>query len=147
MLRKISYIELSSEETSKIRLGGTAMGWFSSEPKKPPAREDVFNPHPKAPSQLHNLDFSWVITLGNHSYVPLNLMGNPAGNAQSILRVLQAFEMEHIGWQIVNWHIEKQQAGGMRLLDSRDYVYGIWIDHEPKELKTIQSAPENTPNP
>jgi hypothetical protein len=68
-----------------------------------------------------------VITVGNHSYIPLNIAMDSstinAKNATLILQVVDAFEQKHPEWKITDWRMEKWS----RFLD------GLWIDHEPRE--------------
>lgn len=75
-------------------------------------------------------DFEEAITIGNHSYLPLNMAyQNPANNIKLILSTLNAFEKKHPELKITGKQIEKQQdAHG-----TCDLIFGLWVDHEPRE--------------
>ncbi|MBI2450107.1 MAG: hypothetical protein HYV47_01065 [Candidatus Nealsonbacteria bacterium] len=70
-------------------------------------------------------DMSVVQTIGNRSYIPLNISGNPSEHISTILGVLTAFENAHPELEIVSWYIEKQQKAYI----TSNYIFGIWVDH------------------
>lgn len=73
------------------------------------------------------INFSSVTTVGNRSYVPLNLMGNAAKNHQTILNILKKFEDEK-KVEITNWKISDRQFAHT----TQEFTYGLWIDHKPR---------------
>jgi len=53
-----------------------------------------------------------VVTVGNHTYIPLNLFREqPSNNTTEILKVLEEFENTHPEFQVTDWKIEEQQEG------------------------------------
>lgn len=74
-----------------------------------------------------NLDLG--VTIGNHTYLPLNIDGDPSQHVQEILLIVDAFEKAHPEWEITSWNLEGAHSTYARLA----YTYGIWIDHRPKE--------------
>jgi hypothetical protein len=74
------------------------------------------------------INLSTVKTVGNHSYIPLNLSGYSNGFADLILNVINKFEIMHPDWKITDWKFQTgQSTNGLY-----DYTYGIWVDHEPR---------------
>lgn len=67
-----------------------------------------------------------ITTIGDHSYISLNLEGNAAKNASAILHALEQFEKNNLNYRIVSWRIEGRVGTGL----SDGYTFGIWIDHE-----------------
>lgn len=68
-------------------------------------------------------------TIGNHTYLPVNIDGDPSEHVQEILQIVDAFESAHPEWEVTSWSIEGKHSG----YSSGAYVYGIWINHRPKE--------------
>ncbi len=95
-------------------------GCDSSEPSEPSVVQK------KQVQVVERYDMSAVVTVGNHSYLPLNLPGNPSQHVSLILGALQAFEKAHPEWRITGWRIEKRQAG----YAVQAYIFGLWVDHE-----------------
>lgn len=77
------------------------------------------------------INLSVAITIGNHTYIPLNLPGDADQNVRSILAVLAAFEKSHSEFKVTGWSIEKQQSAYMEPA----FVFGLWVDHEPRRAK------------
>lgn len=77
-------------------------------------------------TQRINLDVG--ITVGNHTYLPLNIKGNPNEHVQEILEVLESFEKKYPGLEVISWNIEKIQSGYV----TTAYIFGIWVDTRPK---------------
>ena len=75
------------------------------------------------------INVSVALTIGDHTWVPLNLEANPSDRVRDILLVLSAFEKAHQELEIVGWKIEKNQ----RTYNAQAYIYGLWIDHRPKK--------------
>ncbi len=75
-------------------------------------------------------DLSVVITVGNRSWIPINRNSRPADDPSFVLHIVKAFEDAHPELEVIpgGWKIEKDQDA----LGSRNYFYGIWIDHRPK---------------
>jgi hypothetical protein len=72
-------------------------------------------------------DKSKVVTVGNYSYIPLNLQGVPDSHSRTILTVLDSFQKTQ-GVKIISFQIEKEQYTGH--LGASNWVYGIWVTHE-----------------
>lgn len=70
-----------------------------------------------------------VVTVGNHSYVHLDLGGESREHVQEILQALDDFEKMHRNLEITGWHLDKQQEAWLTALDR---VFGIWVDHRPR---------------
>jgi len=69
------------------------------------------------------------ITIGNNTYIPMNLWERPARKVQTILWILKTFEEQSPELKVVCWKIEKQQT---TYLGSK-IIFGIWIQHEPNK--------------
>lgn len=77
---------------------------------------------------LEKINLEVGTTVGNHTYLPVNIYGVPADHVQEILQILFAFEKEHPELEITSWSIEKQPD-----VYARDpYIFGIWLNHRPK---------------
>ncbi len=67
-----------------------------------------------------------AITVGNRSYIPLNIPGKPEEINHEILIVLKTFEEErHV--TITDWKIEKEQSA----TNAPEFIFGLWVDHTP----------------
>lgn len=83
-----------------------------------------------------------AITVGNHSWVPINCIGGDYedltnDDAKLILGVLSEFEQAHPELEVVGWKQELKHESHYRYF----YIFGIWIDHKAKpgfeeEIKT-----------
>lgn len=79
-------------------------------------------------------DFSVVKTVGNHSYIPLNIQAEnvgseiPSDHVVEILNVLDAFESAHPELEIIGWSIEKNQPAH----GTPGVIFGLWVNHRPK---------------
>lgn len=80
------------------------------------------------PTSVERYDLSVVRTIGNHSYMPLNIQGTPADHIDEILGALQTFEKNHPELEVVGWWVEKHQVA----FRTSNYIYGLWVDHRPK---------------
>lgn len=70
-----------------------------------------------------------TITVGDNSYIPINLRGRPSEMVDIILKVVNQFKVNHPELIINNWTIEKEQnAHGVRAR-----VFGLWINHHPQD--------------
>ena len=69
------------------------------------------------------------ITIGNHSYIPLNIQESPAFCPKEILAALKNFEETHSDLEITNWKVQ-EHGGGWGTM-----TYGLWIDHKKKQPK------------
>jgi len=76
-----------------------------------------------------NFDWSGVVTLGNHSYLPINREGNAADMAWDILHMLNTLEESHSHLVVDTWAIEERS----------NYVCGLWINHHPKPVAPDRS--------
>lgn len=98
-------------------LGLSAIGCSNSDPKAV-----VVN----AQNEIE-VDLSVVTTIGNHTYVPINLAGKPSEKIREILTALRVFEEDHPELEVLSFHMEKQQdAHGIA-----PEIFGIWITHRP----------------
>lgn len=90
---------------------------------------------------IASYDMSTVETIGNHSWIPLNIDKNtgerevlPSEYRLFILGALLAFEKEYPHLEITNWRIERDQgANHPKAWNAK--IYGLWIDHKPREQK------------
>lgn len=80
-------------------------------------------------------DLSLVITVGNHSWIPIHKYGNPGNDPSFILHILKAFEDAHPELEVVpgGWKIEKQQQTGGYANSVSATIFGIWVDHKLKD--------------
>lgn len=75
-----------------------------------------------------SISFDSMKTVGNYSYLPINQSGNPGDFHDTILAIMNKFEMDHPGLKVTSWKIEKKQgASGVSA-----FIYGLWVDHEPR---------------
>jgi len=70
-----------------------------------------------------------IATNGDHSYIPINLEANISDEYPLILNILALFELEHPNLEVVDWKLQYKDSAN----SSYSYIYGIWIDHRPKE--------------
>jgi hypothetical protein len=80
-------------------------------------------------TQVRNINLNVATTIGNHTYIPLNLRHLPAYNVSTILQVLNEFEKIHQELKVTGWRTELQQP----LEHSTAFTFGIWIDHESRK--------------
>ena len=73
-------------------------------------------------------DMSVITTVGNRSYIPINIGGRPDQNVALILGVLKKFEEEK-QVEVVSWQVDKRQVG----YATSAKIFGIWIEHRPKK--------------
>lgn len=98
-----------------------------AEGAKPPS---VLQPPPVAVPQgvtLKVYDLNVVKTIGDHSYIPINIDGTPDSHADTILNILSVFKTSNPELEITGWKIEKNQSA----YTTGPYIYGLWIDHKP----------------
>jgi hypothetical protein len=95
----------------------------SDEAKNP----SVFSETTTISTEKINLEVG--ITIGNHSYLPINVYANPDKYARAILQLLDAFEKEHPELEITSWDIERNQKAA----NASEYIWGVWVDHRPKK--------------
>ena len=71
-----------------------------------------------------------TMTMGNHSYIPLNLYRQePVNNIGFILGALYTFEKNHPKLKVTHWHIEERESAQA----TWPILFGLWVDHEPRE--------------
>lgn len=70
---------------------------------------------------------SAVETVGNFSYIPINISARPSEQSRLILKILEAFENKNPQWEIIHWQIQEQQWTTF----DRFCTLGIWVDHRP----------------
>jgi len=75
-------------------------------------------------------DVSKVMTLGNHSWVPLHLRGSPDEHVLEILWALREFEKAHPELEVTSWNLEEYQKTASD--GSSDEVLGIWVSHRSR---------------
>lgn len=74
-------------------------------------------------------DSSNTITVGNNSWVAINIFDTPAKDATLILEILDKFEKTHPELIVLDWKIEKNQDTH----GTSAYIFGLWIHHKPKQ--------------
>ena len=87
-----------------------------------------------------NADEEWrkgITTIGNSSWVPLDLQVGSAGYAKKILWAKNRFEESFPELEVTGWKIQEEVNISMH----RTYVRGLWIDHRPKKIS------DNNPDP
>ncbi len=72
-----------------------------------------------------NYDFGIVTTVGNYSYIPLNVYGSGEEHVSKILAVLDAFEKSHTQFEVISWNLQEQPRG----YGVYPQLYGIWVHH------------------
>ena len=88
-------------------------------------------PTPNSVVMAPEIKLYGLTTIGNHSYIPINLYGqHPSDRSDLILRILKAFEEEHPELEMTGWKLEFTPLNG----DSRGTIYGIWVDHKPRMM-------------
>jgi hypothetical protein len=75
------------------------------------------------------IDLSPVRTIGNHSFVPLNLKGESYQHTEEILLVLNEFEDKHPRLETVDWKIQQKTVSN----GNDPVIVGLWIDHRKKK--------------
>jgi len=96
--------------------------------------------YPSVITDAGTFNFSSAKTVGNRTFIPLNVRGEPAKseNVRLILDVLNEFEKAYPNLKVTDWKIEKQQY----TVSAPPIIFGIWITHEPKRPAR---GPENKP--
>jgi hypothetical protein len=79
-------------------------------------------------NNVPTFDFSRAVTVGNHSYLSIQIEGMPAGHVDEVLAILNGFEQAYPELKVTGWRVEKQQNSKT----TSDYIFGIWVDHEPR---------------
>ena len=69
-----------------------------------------------------------VVTVGNNSFIPLTLGGNPDKNMVPILQALAEFESKNPEKVILDKSLIWQQDA----YGARAYVFGLLVHHKPK---------------
>ena len=69
-----------------------------------------------------------AITVGNHSYIPLNIVGNSSQHFQTILEALQNFETSNPALHVTSFSVDSNTGYHA----SNDFILGIWLTHEPR---------------
>lgn len=77
-----------------------------------------------------------VNTIGNSTYISIELIGTPWRNQGTLLRAKCAFEQLHPDWEVTLGYIDARHSTGQpSQLQTGDKIYGIWLDHKPKNKK------------
>ena len=84
------------------------------------------------PPKLSNSDKTAVaippeLTVGNHTFVPLGIAGDPGENYEVILLILYGFELSHPDLEITGWKPQTFGSGREAVTE------GLWIDHRPRQ--------------
>lgn len=74
----------------------------------------------------YRYDLSVVVTVGNHSYIPLNLSGPASMHTTEILGVVDAFEKAHSELVVGGFDVESRQD------EMNSHLNGVWVHHRPK---------------
>lgn len=65
-----------------------------------------------------------ALTIGNHTYIPLNFNGTPEKYTRPILNTLKFFEQEHPELEVTSWSVGERYT--------YTYIYGLWVNHRPR---------------
>lgn len=80
---------------------------------------------------LKELDFTKVTTIGNRSFIPLEIS---QVSPSIILNILDKFDKSRPGLKMGTWFLKEALLG--KCGDTLEmFVWGIYINHEPKETK------------
>ena len=71
-------------------------------------------------------DWKGIITVGNHSFLSVTLLGTARDNAKDILQMLAEFESEHPELEVTNWKTSEYTTGVFV------FLHDLWVDHRPK---------------
>lgn len=82
----------------------------------------VLNPWPSS---------NGTLTVGNHSYIPINCNCGSSEQVPLILGLLKDFEDKNFRLHVLSFTVEKDQSTHNTI----KWLYGIWITHEPREPK------------
>jgi uncharacterized lipoprotein NlpE involved in copper resistance len=78
-------------------------------------------------------DMGVIKTQGNFSYIPINIGDIPPREmAPDILGLLDSFEKQHPGLEIISWSIDAVQDNE-GFAGHTPHVYGIWVTHRKKK--------------
>ena len=69
-----------------------------------------------------------TVTMGDGSYVPINITGEAGENAEAILSAVNIFKESNPDLEIVSFQIDKRD-GIPGVVPPR--IYGLWILHQP----------------
>ena len=80
-------------------------------------------------AQIYPLKSGKTLTIGNNSFVPLNLKGDiqDAGVARIILLAEASFEKYNPDKKVLVWTVEKQPDSSA----THPKIFGLWAHHEP----------------
>lgn len=77
------------------------------------------------------INLSVIKTLGNHSYIPMNVVGCDDECAGIILVVLNQFEKAHPELDVTSWNpVNRSSSYG-----TSANLSGLWVNHRPREKK------------
>lgn len=71
-------------------------------------------------------------TMGNHSYVRLNVKGHADDHIEEILEALNGFERQRPDLEITGWSLLHRELTYTTGVDTSPRIYGIFIDHKPR---------------
>lgn len=77
-------------------------------------------------------DWGQVVTVGNHSFIPLAISwdkDNPMDGPRCVLLALDAFEKQHPEMEVTSWQISQ---GFLPEADNAGKADGLWVDHRPR---------------
>jgi hypothetical protein len=83
----------------------------------------------KVVSSKGAINLSASTTMGNHTWVPINMPGGLDENHPVVLKVLQRFEEEHPELEVYDVDVHFQQYAHR----VSHCVLGIWIHHRPRK--------------
>lgn len=75
------------------------------------------------------INLSIVETVGNNSYIPLNLDSSTYSSRKLILNVMKKFEDENPDLEVMSWGIDAQQ----RAYSTSAHVFGLLAHHRPRQ--------------
>jgi hypothetical protein len=92
-----------------------------------PAGESVLKDALETPS-AKTINLEIADTVGNHTYIPINIDGSPADNEHLILKIIEAFEKSHPELKVTFWSPQGRENSYLR----SSYTFGLWVNHEPR---------------
>lgn len=82
-----------------------------------------------SPPQAEDCSFKKAtpVTIGNHTYIRMDIVEYPDKCTTVILGMLMLFEQEHPELEVISWSIEKRF--------NSVYMGGLWVNHRPRTDK------------
>lgn len=77
-----------------------------------------------------------LVTIGDSSYIPLNIEGRTVFQVLPILGALDAFRQIHPELEVTSWSVEKDQEAH----STPATLYGIWVNHRLRTSTTASAS-------